>query len=106
MFLYPPTFNMLHLQKEKALIMLLVGYQRGCIVLLFFCYTLHFCIARIISDKKGVEFDKEFLVVEQNNYAFKIVNACIVYELDTWPKVSLKNFKLKNRMFGATNIVK
>ena len=31
----------------------------------------------------GAIFDKEPLVVEQNNYASKIANAYIVYELDT-----------------------
>ena len=40
------------------------------------------------------------------NYATKIVNAYIVYELETWPKAPLNNFKFKNCLSGATNIVK
>ena len=44
----------------------------------------------------GIKFDKDPLSVEQNNYAAKIVNAYTVYELDTWPKILLNNFKLKN----------
>ena len=38
---------------------------------------------------------KEPLVVEQNNYAIKLVHAYIAYELDTWPKVPLNNFSDK-----------
>ena len=30
----------------------------------------------------------------------------IVYHLDNWPKGSLRNFTLKNVLFGATNTVK
>ena len=35
----------------------------------------------------------------------KIVNGCIAYDLDVWPKNTFKNFKIKNYLFGATNIV-
>ena len=35
-------------------------------------------------------------VVDQINYATKIVNVYIVYDLDYWPKTPLKNLKLKN----------
>ena len=54
----------------------------------------------------GIKFDKDIFVVEQNNYTSKIVSAYIIYELDAWLKVPLDNFKLKNCLFGATNIVK
>ena len=54
----------------------------------------------------GINFDKDPLVVEQNNYATKIVNSYIVCELDARLKVSLDNFKLKNCLFGPTDIVK
>ena len=43
--------------------------------------------------------------MKQNNYATRIGNAYIVYDLDNWPKVSFRNFTLK-KLFGATNIVK
>ena len=45
------------------------------------------------------------LVVEQNNYAPRTVNVYIVYELDYWPRVQLRNFTLKNCLSGVTNIV-
>ena len=44
--------------------------------------------------------------MEQNNYATKIVNAYIIYDLDYWPKIPPRSFTLKNRLFGAINIVK
>ena len=54
----------------------------------------------------GIKFDKNTLAVEQNNYLTKIVNVYIVYELYTWPRNPTNNFKFKNCLFGATNIVK
>ena len=54
----------------------------------------------------GTKFDKEPLAEEQNNYLIKIVNVHIVYDLGDWPKILLRNFTLKNCLFGATNIVK
>ena len=50
----------------------------------------------------GIKFD----TLEQNNYLTKIVNVYIVHDLVSWPKIPLKNFTLKNYLFGATNIVK
>ena len=44
--------------------------------------------------------------VKQNNYATKIVNAYIAYDLDDWSKYPNRIFKLKNYFFGATNIRK
>ena len=35
------------------------------------------------------------LVVEQNNYVTKTVNAYIVYELGNWPRILLDNFIFK-----------
>ena len=58
----------------------------------------------------GIEFDKDYLTVEQKNYLTKIVNVYIAYDLDDWPKNSTENFnfwKLKlSCLFGATSVVK
>ena len=54
----------------------------------------------------GIKFDKDSSVVEQNNYLIKIVNIYVVYELPVWPGNPTNNFKCKNSLFGATNIVK
>ena len=54
----------------------------------------------------GVKFYKDPLNAEQNNYASKNINAYIVYDLDSSPNNPLKNFTLKNCLFGATSTVK
>ena len=54
----------------------------------------------------GIKFDKDPSAVEQNNYLNKIVNVYNVYDLDAWPTNPTNNFKFKNCLFGATNIVK
>ena len=54
----------------------------------------------------GINFDEDPLAVEQNNYLTKIVNLCIVYDLDARPRNPTNNYKCKNCLFGATNIVK
>ena len=37
-----------------------------------------------------MRFENSVLAVEQNNSTTKIVNAYIVYDLDTWSKFSLR----------------
>ena len=54
----------------------------------------------------GIKFDKNSLAVKQNNYLIKIVNAYVVYDLDAWPKLPVKNFTIKDYLFGAASIVK
>ena len=61
---------------------------------------------RYCAKKIWIYLNKSPLVVEQNNYSTKIVNAYIVYDLNDSPKVPLRNFILKNYLFGATNILK
>ena len=53
-----------------------------------------------------MKLDKDPLAVEQKNYLTKIVNVYIVYDLDAWPKIPLRNFTMKNCLLGATSIVK
>ena len=36
----------------------------------------------------------------------KTTNLYFIYDLDAWPKVSLRNFTLKNCLFASSNIVK
>ena len=52
-----------------------------------------------------IKLDKDPLAVK-NNYLSKIVNVYIAYDLDAWPRNPTNNFKFKNCLFGATNIVK
>ena len=55
----------------------------------------------------GTKFDKDPLAVEQNKYLTKIDQTVyIVYGLDAWLKIPSNNFKFKDCLFGATNIIK
>ena len=54
----------------------------------------------------GIKFEKDPFAVEQNNYLTKIVNVYFVYDLAALPRNPTNNFKFKNYLFGATNIVK
>ena len=53
-----------------------------------------------------VQLNNTSSVAEQNNYAMKIINGYIVYDLDNQPKIPLNNSTLKNCFFRATNIAK
>ena len=55
--------------------------------------------------KIGIQFNNTALVIEQN-YASRIVNFYILYDLNNLPKNPLRNFTLQNYLFGGTNIVK
>ena len=41
-------------------------------------------------NKIGIQFHNTPLVIEQNNYASRIVDVHIVYDLDNWPKFYTK----------------
>ena len=53
-----------------------------------------------------IKYDQDLLAVEQNNYLTTIVNLHFVYVLDVWLRNLTNNFKFRNYLFGATNIVK
>ena len=56
---------------------------------------------KYFGNKIGVQCNNTPLLVEHNNYASRIVNVKIVYDLDHWSKNPLIIF-----LFWATNIVK
>ena len=61
----------------------------------------------LVGYRIEIQFDNNILDVKQNIYANKIINAYIVYNLDTWPKIPLNNFEfLKKCLLGLTYIVK
>ena len=39
----------------------------------------------LIIIQEGIQFNNTPLVVEENNYEIKNVNAYIIYDLDNWP---------------------
>ena len=69
-------------------------------------YTAFLHSIKLSGYRIGIKFDKDPLAVEQSNYISKIVNVYIVYDLDVWPRNLTNNFRFKNCLFGAINIVK
>ena len=87
--------------------MSLVGNERGFIFLnLKPLHTAFWHSIKFSRYRMGIKFDKDPLAVQQNNYTTKIVNVYIAYDLDTWQKITLNNFTLKNCLPCATSIVK
>ena len=70
-------------------------------VILDFCY---YPIRKYQGHRLMLHFNIDSFVVEQINYARKIINAYIFYDVDSWPRIN--NFALTSSLFGATNIVK
>ena len=55
----------------------------------------------------GIKFDKDPLAVEQNYYLTKIVNVYIIFDLDDWPRNTLRNLTTKTAcIVEKTSIVK
>ena len=73
--------------------MSLVGNQRGYLILNLSHYNLLFYIklSEYITEMK---FDKDPLVVEENNYSTKTVNVWIVYDLNACPRNNYKQFQI------------
>ena len=47
----------------------------------------------LVGYRIEIQFDNNILDVKQNIFANKIINAYIVYNLDTWQKIPLNNFE-------------
>ena len=69
-------------------------------------YTAFLNSIKLSEYRIGIIFDKDPLAAEQKNYLTKIVNGYVVYDFDAWPRNTTNNFKFKNCLFEATNIVR
>ena len=106
-FVYQPTLDTLELKKDKGTDHVLSWKSNGVYnSKLKPLYTAFLHSIKLSGYKMGIKFDKDPLAVEQNNYLTKIVNVYIVYDLAAWTRNPTNNFKFKNCLFGATNIVK
>ena len=85
MFAHQTTLDTLELKKDKS-----TNYASKPNI--FNTVSLH-----------SIKLDQDQII---NNYASKLRNAFIVSDLNTCRKILFNNFKLKNCMFVATNIVK
>ena len=108
-FVYQSTIDMLELKEDKATVYVIGWKSKG----LFRSKPRPFHSAyfrqesmRYFGYKIGIQFNNTPLVVEVNNYTPKTAKAYIVYDLDNCPKTPLRNFTLKNCLFGATNMVR
>ena len=88
--------------------MFVAGNQMEYIIinLCHYIYNAFLHSIKFSKYRMRTKFDKDPLAVEQINYLTKIVNVYIVYELNASSKNPGNNFKFKNCLFGATNIVK
>ena len=74
MFAYQPTRNTLELKKDKGTDYFLIWELKGAYTSkLRTLHTTFLHIIKLSGYKLRIKFDKGFLVVEQNNYATKIL---------------------------------
>ena len=96
MFVYQPPFNTLELKEDKGTDYVIGWKSKGVYSSkLILLYTDFLHKIKVFGYKIRIQFSKSVLVVEENNYAAKIANVCIVYDLDNWPRNPLNNFTLK-----------
>ena len=106
-FIYHASLQTLELKKDKGTDYILSWKSnRAYNSKLKSLYTAFLHSIKLSGYVIIIEFDKDLLAVEQNNYLTKIVNVYIVYELNAWSRNPTNNFKFKNCLFEATNIVK
>ena len=80
-FVCQPTFRTFQSQKDKGTDYILSLKSRGLYSFTLFPQCTHFLHGiKFFGDKIGIKVDKNHLVVEQNNYTTKNVNAYIVHE--------------------------
>ena len=104
---YQPTLRTLELKKDKGTDYVLSWksdevYNSELKRL----YAVFFHCMNLSGYRMGIGFYKDPLSAEEKNYATKIINVYLVYDLDVWPIISPNTFKFKNCLFGASSVVK
>ena len=90
MFVYQATFSKLQVEKDKGIDCVIIWKSKGLYSsTLFTQYTRFVHSIKSFGYKIGIKLDEDPLVVEQNSYVTKIVNADTVYGLDTLPKIRM-----------------
>ena len=81
MFTYEPILDTLELQKDKDTDYALNWKSKGVFNSKFrSLFTAFLYIIQLSGYRNGTNFDKDALVVKQNNYFTKIINVHIVYD--------------------------
>ena len=100
-FVYQPTLDTLKLKKYKGTDFVLSWKSKGAFNSeLKPLYTAFLHSIKLSGHEMRIEFNKNSLAAEQNNFLTKIVNVYIVYDLEAWLKILLRNFTLKNCLEG------
>ena len=103
---YQPTLDILELKKDKCTDYGLSWKWKGVYnSKLESLYTAFLHNTKLSGHGMAIKFDKDHLAVERNNYLSKIVKFYIVYDLYVLLRNPTNNFKFKNYLFEATNIV-
>ena len=91
MFVYQPTFNVLELKIDKGTEYVIGPKSKGLYntKLIRWCF---FTYVKYLGNKIRIQYYNTPFVIEQISYAREIVNVCIIYDLDNWPKNPLRNF--------------
>ena len=106
-FVYQLTLDKLELKKDKGTDDVLSWISKGVFnSKLKALYTAFLHSVKLSEYRVEIKFDKDPLAIEQNNNLTKIVNVYIVYDLDDSSRNATNNFKFKNCLFGATNVIK
>ena len=107
LFINQPASDTLELKKDKEIDYVL-NYKSKvvCTFKLKPLYTAFLHSIKFSRYRMGIKYGEDTLGVEQNNFENKIVHFYIAYDLDSWSRNSINNFKFRNCFFGATNIVK
>ena len=106
MFVYQLTLDALEFKKNKYTDYLLSRKSNGVYnSKLKPLYTDFLHSIKVSGYKMGTQVGKDPLAVEQNNYLTKIVSVYIVYDLAAWSTNLTNNFKFKNCLLAATNIL-
>ena len=104
---YKPTRNTLNLKEDKSTDYFIGWKPKGCIIPnLKPLYTASLHSIKFSGYRMRIKCDQDPLAVERNIYATAIVNTSTFYDLDTWPKSIINNFKLKNCLFGVATRIK
>ena len=106
-FVYQTTFDALELKKDKGADYVLSWKLKEVFSSKLKPLNTAFLHSIRLSEYRiRMKFDIDPLAVEQYNYCYKTINVYIFYDLDAWPSNHYNDFKFKNCLFGATNMVK
>ena len=109
MFAHQQTLNTLELKEDNGTEYVISWKSKGVYTSkLKPLYTAFLHSINLSGYRMGIKFDKDSSCGSKQlrKIKTKVVNAYIVYDLDTWLKIPLINFKFKKCFFGVTNIVK